>query len=270
ADSYTLLRANGYFSPKDSYPLAKEAAAKALELDDRLAEAHNSMALVRMFYDWDWSGAEREFKRALELNPGLAGAHHSFAVYLIAMGRFDEAIAEIKRAQELDPLSLPINSFVGWVHYFAGNNDEAIEQYKKTLGMDPNFPLAHFYLGWAYTRKSMHQEAKAVFEKAISLSGHSWGEMTMRGIISAFSDRKDEAQKILDELLALSKQRYVCPQCVAGIYTALDQKDQAFEWLEKAYEEHSSDLIFLKVHKGWDNIRSDGRFIALLKKVGLE
>ena len=170
ADSFNILAYYGYLSPREGFSKAKAAAVRALEIDEALAEGHNSLAFVRLLYDWDWQDAERQFKRALKLNPGYATAHHWYAEHLAAMGRADEALAEMKRAFELNPLSLIINTLVGWVHYRARNYDEAITALIKTLEMDPHFVPAHLFLGWSYQQKGLYKEAIAEFEKAKQFS----------------------------------------------------------------------------------------------------
>ena len=155
ADSYNILVSYSALAPKEAFPKAKTAAGRALEIDERLGEAHASLAFVRFGFDWDFAEAEREFKRSIELNPGYAAAHLWYAVYLAAMGRFDEAEAEINRAQELDPLSLPIMTNVGWIHHLSRRYDRAIEAYKKALEMEPNFILARRRLGQTYEQKAI-------------------------------------------------------------------------------------------------------------------
>ena len=270
ADSYNVLGAYTFLPPTEAFPKAEAAARKALELDDNLAEAHASLALVRFSYNWDWSAAEREFQRATELNPGYAAARHAYAVYLTAMGRFDEAIAEMKRSQELDPLSLPINSFVGWVFYFARQYDQAIEEEKKTLEMEPNFATAHFILGRAYLQKSMFDKAIAEFQEAITLSGGAGEETAVLGVAFAMSGKREETLDMLQQLKERSKREYVPWTRFAVIYAALGMTDEAFDSLQKAYEERSGEMVFLKVDPQWDSLRSDPRFTALLRKVELE
>jgi len=241
-------------------------------LDSTLAEAHASLASIRNDYDWDWSGAEREFKRAIELNPSYATAHHWYAYYLSAMGRHDEAIAEAKRALELDPLSIIIGRALGLIFYHAHQNNKAIEECQKTLEIDPNFATTHFALAVAYLQKEMYKEAISEAQKAVDLSG---GEppisiIAVLGYIYSVSGKRNEAKKVLKELLELSKQRYVAPYYISLIFGGLGQKNQAFEWLEKAYEERNYWMCFLKVDPMLDNLRSDPRFKALLKKMNLE
>ena len=268
ADSYALLGAMGNASlpARQAIPRAKAAALKALEIDDTLAEAHTSLAFVHMHYEWDWPRAEKEFKRAIELNANYATAHHWYAYCLTAMGRPDDAIAEAKRAHEIDPLSLVINTDVGEILLFARRHDEAMEQARKTLELDPNFPLARQLLGWAYVRKGMFTEAIAELQSAVSGRADI---ITDLGHVYAIAGRRDEARQILNRLLEQSKQRYVPPHNIATLYAGLGEKDRAFAWLEKAYEEHSGSLILLRVTPALDSLHSDPRFVDLSRRVGL-
>jgi tetratricopeptide (TPR) repeat protein len=170
ADGYSQLALIGFVSPKEAFPKAKEAAQKAVELDDSLAEAHTSLAFIKTNYEWDWSGAEREFQRAIELNPSYATAHRFYGLALVFMGRFDEGVVELKRALELDPLSTPNNHALGLGFFGAGQYDQVIEQERKTLDLDPNFILAHFILGVGYIQESMYREGIAESEKAVAIS----------------------------------------------------------------------------------------------------
>ncbi len=269
ADYYNLVGHFGYLHPKEVYPRAKVAAKKALEIDETLAEAHNSLAFVRAVHDWNWESAEREFKRAIELNPSYATAHQWYAYYLAVMGRHDESIAEAKRAQELDPLSLIINALVGAVFCEARQYDQAIGQCRKALEMERNFIPAHSNLGEAYLRKGMCEEAVSEFQEATNLSLGSPIFITQLGHAYAVAGKRGEALKILDELKELSKRKYVSSYGIALIHTAFGKKDQVFQWLEKAYEERDSLLCEIKVEPAFDNMRSDPRFTALLKKMGL-
>ena len=272
ADSYIVLgswRAGGALSPKESMPKAKAAALKALEIDDSLAEAHTSLADVELLYGWDWQTVEKEFKRAIELNPNYATAHQWYANYLAAMGRLGEALEQSKRALEINPLSLIINASIGEKYWFARQYDEAIERCKATLELDQNFAEGHVDLGKYYERTGMYTEAIAEIEKAVSLSEGNPIMIAALGHAYAVSGRRGEAEKVLDELRKRSKQRYVSSYVIATIYVGLDEKDQAFAWLEKAYEERASFLIFLKVDPRLDSLRSDARFADLLRRVGL-
>jgi eukaryotic-like serine/threonine-protein kinase len=271
ADCYSLLGWDlfGALPPREALPIAKAAAKKALETDDSLAEAHNSLAWTKLAFDWDWMGAEREFKRAIELNPGYAITHHWYAECLAGMGRYAEALAEIRQAQELDPLSLIISSIVGWVFYFDRRDDQAIAEFRKTLELDPNFWVAHWTLGRAYEQKAMFVEAIAEIQKAIDFSGGSPLSLAALGHTYAVWGRRAEAERVLNELKESSKQGYISPYGIAAIHAGLGEKDQAFIWLEKAYEERSGWLIWLRAEPISDPLRSDPRFQDLLRRIGL-
>ncbi len=269
ADCYATYSFYGVLSPEEAFPKAKEAVAKALEIDDTLAEAHTSLVWIKSQYDWDWPGAEREFKRTIELNPNYAIAFQRYAGHLEAMGRLDEALAMRKRGEEIDPLSPVINTTAGWDLYFARQYDQAIEQFRRVLDTDANFPLAHLSLGWAYEQKGMLEEAIAEFQKGSSLSG---GEPRMVGALGhayAVSGHKDRAQRVIVELKQLSRQRYVPPFEIAVIYMGLGEKDLTFEWLEKAYQDHSPWLIWLKVDPRFDSLHGDSRYRDLRQRMGL-
>jgi TolB-like protein/predicted Zn-dependent protease len=274
ADAYDLLGApdavQGGLPPNEMLPKAKDAALKALELDETLAEPHVSLAHVKYYYDRDWTAAEREFKRAIELNPNYPIAHQWYAMYLDWPGRKSESLAEIRRAQELDPLSLPINMTLGWLLCDAGQVDEGIEQLRKTIEMDPSFIIAHHRLGLAYERKGMYGEAIAEFKKVFDLSGGKPLGIATLAQAYAMSGKREPAQKALAELLELSKQRYVSSAGIAIIYAALDDKEHAFAWLEKSVEDHDLITARLKVDPRFDSLRSDPRFADLVRRVGLQ
>jgi serine/threonine-protein kinase len=270
ADSYNVLGYYNFLPPKEACPKGKKAAIKALEIDSELAEAHTSVGWVKTFYDWDWKGAEREFKHSLELNPNYATTHHYYALYLLAMRRFDEAFKEIQKAQELDPLAIMINTTVGIVLYFMRRHEEALEQYLKTIDMDPNFPLTHAYIVGPYVEKSQFEEAIDECEKAYALSGGSTYAKSFLGYVYAISGNNKRGKEVIDELIELSKRKYVSPTEIASIYIWLDEKDKAFEWLQKGFDEKDNWLVWLNVHPIYDKLRSDPRFTSLLKKVGLE
>jgi tetratricopeptide (TPR) repeat protein len=258
--------------PREKMPKAKAAALKALELDDMLAEAHTTLARVLTIYDWNWLGAKKEFERAIELNPRYAVAHQWYGEYWIDIGRLDEGIAENKRAQELDPLSLNINFMLALAFYHAGQYDQAIEQFKKTLEMDPNFPAAHTMLPAAYEQKEMYPEAITGFQNAITLTRGFSRSFSMAGLghLYGVSGKKGEAQKVLNELRQLSGHEYVPAHEIALIYAGLGEKDEAFTWLENAYEERSFNMMKLKVEPRWRGLRTDPRFVDLLRRMGLQ
>jgi TolB-like protein/DNA-binding winged helix-turn-helix (wHTH) protein/Flp pilus assembly protein TadD len=249
----------------EAVPKLREAAAKAIELDDQLAEAHIAMSNVHSF-EWRWREAEESQRRAIELNPGYATAHHWYALNLALLGRFDVAIAEIKRARELDPLSLVINTDLGWILYLSRRYDEAIEQYRKALELDPQFSLAHFDLALAYSQKGMHEEAAAEMLRASDRGSDYLGGL---GYVYARAGRRDEALKALEQLKQLSKRVYAPPYHFAWIYTGLGEKDRALAMLEKVYEEHTQHVVDLKVHPMFDDLRPDPRYQDLLRRIAL-
>ncbi|HEU4389869.1 MAG TPA: tetratricopeptide repeat protein, partial [Blastocatellia bacterium] len=257
AAAYMVLGVNGHMAPGDTRPKAQYAVTKALELDTNLAMAHQSLAGFKLFHEWDWPGAEREFKRAIELDPGLAETHNLYSYLLSEQARFDEALAELRTAQELDPVSLGISGDYGDTLRQAGRYDQAIQQLNKTLEMDANNFFAHYSLGLACSQKGMHEQAIAEMKKAVSLSGGSARMLSGLGQAYALSGKKAEARKAIADLQALSKQRYVSPLYIAMVYATLGEKDQAFAWLEKAYDERSSWLIELAIESCWDKIRTD-------------
>jgi serine/threonine protein kinase/Tfp pilus assembly protein PilF len=268
ADSYAMLGDYGIIPPKEVFPSAAAAATRALEIDDKLAEAHTSLAHARL-YDWDWSSADREYKRAIELKPGYATAHQWYANHLVATGHFNEALIQIRRALELDPLSLIINEGAGLHLYLTRKYDQAIEQQQKTLELDSSFIPAHSTLGAAYLQKGMYEQALAEFQKAIDLSGHNPDYVADLGHGYAVSGKRGKARKVLDELNDMSKLRHVSPYAIARVYVGLGESDQAFKWLEKAYGERTSELIFIKEEPVFDNLHLDLRFQDLLKRMGL-
>ncbi len=270
ADSYIALTFYNFAAPHETMPKAKESAIKALALDDTLAEAHASLAHILMNYDWNWSAAEKEFKRSIELKPDYATAHEWYAIhYLTATGRFEEGVQEMKRALELEPASLVMNTFMGATLYYAGRYDEAIDQCRRTIEMDPNFAVAHWHLGLAYEQKQVLDAATEEFKKAISLSAGSPLMKAALGRAYAKSQKKHEANEMLNELSELSKQQYVSAYEVATIYVALGNNEQAFQLLEQAYGEHSFHLVYLNVSPQFKPVSSDPRFQDLVQRIGL-
>jgi eukaryotic-like serine/threonine-protein kinase len=269
ADSYLMLAEYGVLPPNEALPKARAAAAKALALDDTLAEVHSSLASIAEDYDWDWPGAQREFRRAIELNQGSATAHQWYAEFLAAMGRFDEALPEISRAREIDPLSLIISSVMGEVLYESRQYDQAIEQLHKTMEIDPNFAEAHRLMGETYVQLGRTDEAASEFKKAMSLSGDSPQYMASLARFYAVSGRPDEAKKILNQLKTHSARGYVSSADLSLVFAGLGDKDGAFELLREAYEKRDPFLVNIKVDPRLDNLRSDTRFKALMRSVGL-
>jgi TolB-like protein/DNA-binding winged helix-turn-helix (wHTH) protein/Flp pilus assembly protein TadD len=270
ADSYVLLSDYGALPSKQGFPQAKAAALKALQIDNTLAEAYPSLAWVRYSYDWDFPGAETDFKRAIELNSNYATAHHWYGWYLALMGRFDEGFAELKKAQELDPLSLVISTNLGRVLYFAHRYDEALQQYRRTLDMDPNFVKAHNELGWAYEQKGMHADAVAGWLKAKTLSGEN--DVGVAKLKKAY--RESGMRDYWQEELELAKEElthgHVWPAgWVARIYVHLGNKKAALEWLERGFKERDGSLVYLKAEPDFDPLRSDPSFQNLMRRIGL-
>jgi serine/threonine protein kinase/tetratricopeptide (TPR) repeat protein len=270
ADAYGGLGAFGFGVPKDTFTKAKEAALKALEIDDSLAEAHASMGYIKTFYDWDWAGGEKEFQRAIELNPTYASGHQQYAFALAIAGRFDEAGEEAKRAMQLDPLSLVVNETPVLKLFFARQYDQAIEQERKTLELYPNFITGHIVLGMSYVYKSMYKDGIAEIQKALAVSPNDVRALSTLGQAYALSGRKDDAHKVLDQLNHLSKQKYVEATAEASVFALLGEKDNAFQWLEKAHEQRSWFLASLRVDRAYDPLRSDPRFADLLRSMNLQ
>jgi TolB-like protein/Tfp pilus assembly protein PilF/tRNA A-37 threonylcarbamoyl transferase component Bud32 len=268
ADCYAVVEDYGYLQASEAYPKAKAAALKALEIDGTMAEAHNVLANVNEYYDWDWVGAEREFKRALELNPNYATAHHWHALYLARRGRLDEAMAEIKRARELDPLSLIINVNAGIYLYWAHRYNEAFEEYRKVLELDPNFAYAHVRLADLYEQKKMFQESISERRKARILDGdQELAEALAQGYAAA--GYEGALWKELEVLKDRSKRQYISPMWMADDYARVGDKGHVFEWLEKAYRQRTGRLTYLKIEPLYDPLRSDPRFQDLQRRIGL-
>jgi len=271
ADAYAILPNYSQTPWNESYPQAKAAVLKALELDDNVAEAHISLANLRLWHDWG-QGADEEFKRGIELSPSYATGHHWYSIYLSAMGRHQEAIAEMKEAQELDPFSLIINTQLGLPYLYARQYDQAIAHFQKAIEMDPSFAFAHYALAEAYDRKGRYDEALAEHDKAIALVGGepSQGWLAMAGLLKD-TYQKSGGTNYWQTRLELTRKLYnehaVTAKAVAEIYAILGDKEQALGWLEKSYQEHDRFLVFLKVQSEFDNLRADPRFEALLHKV---
>jgi eukaryotic-like serine/threonine-protein kinase len=269
ADCYNMLVAYSAVPPKIAFPEAKVAAEKAIALDGTLAEAHTSLAYAKWRYDWDWAGAESEFKQALDLDPGYASARQFYAVFLASLGRTAEAVEAARHTQKLDPLSLIVNADLALVYYLARQYDLAIEQCRHTLELDPNFFPAHRYLGLAYEQKGMFAEAITELNQAARLSGGSAQMKATLGHGYAAAGKRNEALKILNGLEETARQGYVSPYDIATVYNALGDPNQTFKWLDRALEERSGWLVYLKVNPILDNLHSDPRFKDLLQRIGL-
>ncbi|HSE69029.1 MAG TPA: protein kinase, partial [Gemmatimonadales bacterium] len=270
SDALELLSIGfGSKPPVEYLAQAKAMALKALEMDDTLAEAHTSLAYARWLGDLDWTGAEREFKRALELKTSYVMAHEWYAEYLAALGRHDEALAEIKRAQQLDPLSVPVTRAVGWVLYFARRYDQAIEELQKALAMDADFVGARLVLWWVYVARGTPDVAIADIRKDLEKPGLRTVKRLMLAYACAAAGNKDEANGLLWELEAKIAGENRLALLSALLFTALDMKDRAFQQLHRAYELREPGLLFLKVAPWLDPLRSDPRYGALVEQLGL-
>jgi TolB-like protein/DNA-binding winged helix-turn-helix (wHTH) protein/Tfp pilus assembly protein PilF len=272
ADSYLSLGASaivGGLPPRQAMPEAKAAALKALQIDGTLAEAHTSLAMVHLLYDWDLAASEKEFRRAIELNPNYTAAHHWYSHCLLPLGRIEESLAESKRALELEPLQLVVGLHLGWHYLYARQYDQAIEQFRKTLELDPAFPQAQRYTAWAYLQKGMHPEAIAALRAALNSLERDPEIEGELGHALAVAGRRAEALAMLEGLGHLSATRYVSPYSVALVHAGLGNRDQALAWLDKAYAERSDYMPYLRLEPMLDGLRSDHRFAALVRLVGL-
>ena len=271
ADCYNQLGTVliGVMPSVEARRIAENAARKALAIDDQVAEAHAALGYVNHF-NWNWATAEDEFKRAIELNPNYASGHSQYAYYLVARGRIDEALAEISRAQELDPLSLSISSSRGFILTNARRYEEAIEQFRRVIAVDPNHYQALWVLGLTYVANQQFDEAIATSEKTVTVSERAPAALGVLGLAYGSAGRKREANKVLNELLELQKHRYVSPMALSYVYIGLGNKDEAFAWLEKSYQERSNHLAFIKVSPTVDPLRSEPRFVELLRRTGLD
>ncbi len=269
ADAYGLLSSTPYDAvpPREGKPQAIAAARRALELDDSLAEAHTALARDKFTYEWDWGGAEREFRRAIELNPGYATARQWFAEYLWVRGRPEEALAHIQQALELDPYSLIMHLALGRHYYLTRQYNQAIGRFKETVRMNPNFFLVHFDLGFAYVQVGQYDEAISEFRRAIQLYPGSPVCIAGLGYAYAKAGQGHEARQSLAQLRQLSEQRYVPALYVAAIYAGLGETEEAFAWLERAYEERSNYLVYLNLEPPFESLRYDPRFTDLLSRM---
>jgi TolB-like protein/pimeloyl-ACP methyl ester carboxylesterase/Tfp pilus assembly protein PilF/predicted Ser/Thr protein kinase len=272
ADCYVMLPFLGSFAPREAFPKAKETAIKAVEIDDTSAEARVSLGLILQMYEYDWDGAEKEYKKAIELNPGYAMAYDRYALLLLRMCRYDEGIVEIKRALELDPLSLQIHRDATYVFCLARKPDQAIEIARRAIELDPYYSGAHAMLGFAYLQNSMYEEAKTELRKEMEVSGglDPIAE-TLLGMIDASTGNIDEAKQVLENLIERSRREYIPPYFIARLSFVVEGTDQGFDWLEKAYEEHDNFLCHLKVDPFFERlgICSDPRYIEMLRRIGL-
>ncbi len=280
ANSYAGLAGYAAVRPTEGYPRAKEALAKALELDDTLADAHRALGWAKFMFDWDLAGAEKEFQRALQLNARMTNAHSQYGMLLASMGRFDEALAEANRAVESNLTSASARVWKGWVLYYARRYDEAIPEYRQALELAPDLGIARFYLGFAYVAKSRFEEAIEEYQKsAVQSKGRNpagdpklpnFGAYAALGYGYAAAGKQEQARRVLGELLnRVQSGEHFPAYRVAAIYVALGDKQKAFEWLEKEYENRGGWIIWaLKTDPVMDPLRDDPRFADLLRRVG--
>jgi TolB-like protein/Tfp pilus assembly protein PilF len=266
--SYCALGIFGIRPARDVYPKARAAAMRALDLNETVAEAHISLADVKKGYDWDWPGAEAEYKRALNLNPSYAIGHMWYADYLSKMGRHSDAIAEATRARELDPISVDSNAFLGFILYRARRYDEALKACQKGVELDPYHPEGHWFLALPHEQRRELPEAIAELQKAVSFSGGGAPYLALLGRAYALAGERTKASSILDELTTLSDKKYVSPLDFAVVYTGLGDRNSAFHWLEKAYQERTMRIQELP-QPIFDSLHSDPRYRDLMRRIGL-
>jgi TolB-like protein/Tfp pilus assembly protein PilF len=270
ADAYAMLGFRGAFGSEDALSHAKAAALKAIQLDDTLADPHASLAFIAETHEWDWATAEREYKRALELDPGDARAHNWYAGYLAYVGRIDDGISEAKLARDLDPLSLAINNALAGRLLAGGHYSEALLQAQRTLELDRYFAPAHQTLGWIYLHSAKQEDAIREFQDALQLSGSEDTDLLLDlGFAYALSGQRDQARTILARLEKLHERGIVPSASVGILHGALGESDEAFAWLEKAYEERDPQLTYIKVGRRFEPLRKDPRFEQLVHRVGL-
>jgi len=270
SDAYTLIGNFDLRLPHDVYPKAKAAATKALEIDNHLGEAYISLAFASMHYDWDWAATEREFKQGIELNPNSAAAHSWYALYLTLMGRTEDADRYRKRAQELDPLSLVVACDGALEFYFERKYDIVIQRCQQILDDNPLFVAASIPLGGAYLHKLMYQQAIDALSRASMFSKGHPITVAATGYAYALCGRKEDANQMVDLLKERAQEEYVPPYWIAVVYAGLREDDQAFQWLEKAYNDRDGSMVFLKVDPVWDNLRTSQQFKSLLKRMKLD
>ena len=267
ADSYGTLGLYAMLPPKEAFPAAKEAAKRALEMDDGLAEAHASLGFIHFYYDWNATDAIAEFRRALADNPNYAMAHSWYSENLAAMGRFQESVAEAQHAMEDDPLSLIIGSNAGWTLSLAGKSDEAIEVLMKAIDIDPGFPRTHFRLGRAYAQKKSYELAIAELERAVNLSTGDACYKGSLGYVYAISGRENQARKVLQDLESRLGQPYVPSYAIALVYAGLGENDHAMSWLQRAFDDRSTSMVYLRLDPELSSLHSDPRFEQLSHRI---
>jgi eukaryotic-like serine/threonine-protein kinase len=268
ADTYTQMGYASLDAPANLFPKAREAAVRAAALDSTLAEPHAALGFYNFYYMWNWSAAEQEFETAIELNPNAATVHEWYGLFLTAMGRFAAARTEERRAAELDPLSAPIASTRGWVYHYSGVEDSAVSQLRQALSLDSTNPVAHLYLGRVFQAVGRYDSAISLYQGTGRLRG--WvPTVAGMGNLLGVEGRRQEAERVLENLRVMSDTQYVTAYGVALVYAALGEKDQAFAWLSKALAERTHWLVWLNRDNRWDSLRSDVRFREMVRRVGL-
>jgi tetratricopeptide (TPR) repeat protein len=268
ADTYTQMGYASLDAPANLFPKAREAAVRAAALDSTLAEPHAALGFYNFYYMWNWSAAEQEFETAIELNPNAATVHEWYGLFLTAMGRFAAARTEERRAAELDPLSAPIASTRGWVYHYSGVEDSAVSQLRQALSLDSTNPVAHLYLGRVFQAVGRYDSAISLYQGTGRLRG--WvPTVAGMGNLLGVEGRRQEAERVLENLRVMSDTQYVTAYGVALVYAALGEKDQAFAWLSKALAERAHWLVWLNRDNRWDSLRSDVRFRDMVRRVGL-
>ena len=267
ADTYAALGYLSYIAPAEAFPEARRHATKALELDATLAEPHASLGFVKLYFEWDWSGADAAFWRAITLDPDYAPTHEWYSIYLLAAGRPTEALREIQLARRRDPLSLPINSDLGFHHYYTGRYDEAVKQLKFVLEMNPNFPPAHLWLGRTFQELGRFDDALAEFRQVEAALGDWPVSIAARGFVAAAGGRTHEAREILAELERLGRRKFVTPYGIALVHAGLGHNDAALTYLNKAFDERSHWLVWLRLDPRWSKLRPDPRFAELMSRM---
>jgi TolB-like protein/Tfp pilus assembly protein PilF len=269
ADAYAVLGFYDYLPPREAFPKAQAAAERALELDPSLAAPHSTLGYVALYYHWDWPRAEQEFQRSIELDPSYSTAHQWYANFLTAMGRFDEAEREMRRAQELDPLSLIASAALGWVFYFAGDYERALEQCRQTLELDADYAVALLWSGKALEEMNRVDEAIERYRRAITLTNNSTIYVAALARAQAIAGERGQAEELLRQIEARGQSGgYIPSYEIAKAYLALGEQEEALAWLEKAYDQRSHSMAFLKVDRDLTPLHANPRFRELLRKTG--
>jgi TolB-like protein/Tfp pilus assembly protein PilF len=269
ADCYTALGYGSFLAPEKSFPIAFDAATKALKLDSTLAEPHASLGYYQFYYQWDWAAAEQEFRTAISLNPNYALAYDWYGYYLTAMKRYDEAKIMLAKAAELDPLSSPIVNDMGFCLYYAGDYDDAIEKLQQAIKINPNLGIAYIWVGRCCQAEKKYDQAINAYQHSIKLIPGWPVAFAQLGNVYGVSGNKGSANNILDTLRLISRAKYVTSYGVAIVYAGLGETDSAFRYLDKSYEERTHWLVWLRSDPRWISLRSDKRFKVLVNKVGL-